>query len=92
MEKYILTENGSTQVNKKHKNASSSVYSYGVLGSATATITYKTSAGDHVPFTDGLLVIGDQIQIMHGVGVEIYVTVENASDTTAVEVMCAGID
>ena len=93
MHNFILTENGSTQINKGHKDARSAVYTSGTLGvAAVATISYKNAAGSYIPFTDGLLVIGDQIHVDHGIGVDIYVVLSNVDVTTSVEVMCAAVD
>jgi len=93
MENFILTGNGSTQINKKHKDARSAVYTSGTFGvEATAAITYKNKSGVHIPFVDGALIIGEQIPVSHGNGVDIYVTIENSDPGTSVEITCAGID
>ena len=92
MKRFLLTDNGNYHINRGFRDAKSAVYVSGTLGTATATLTYKNQAGLYIPFTDGLLVINDQLPVDHGVGVNIYVTVANADGTTAIDIMCAGVD
>lgn len=92
MQKFMLTADGDYLVNRKHKDSSSAIYTYGVLGAATAVLQYKDITGSFKPFKDGLLVIDDQTLLDHGSEVEVYVTVTGSDGSTAIGITCAGID
>lgn len=95
MERIILNANGDYLINGNHKYGRSAICLSGTAGSpttATATVGYKNYAGTFVPYTDGLLVLGDQIPLEHGSGVEVFVRVALANATTVFEILCSGVN
>jgi hypothetical protein len=79
-------------LNNKHKNANSGIYVSGIMGTATAKLVYPKTNGTYADFQDGTVTSGDQIQLKHGVGMQVFVEVAGANSSTDIEFKCAGID
>ena len=82
----LITANGSYALKpiKEAASGTSIVYVSGTLSTATATISYKDSEGTVVPYTDGVVVSGDQYKIEHGQGVDLFLVVASADGSTAI--------
>lgn len=52
----------------------------GSLGGGTAKVGYMTPEGVFIPLTDGVLVINEQVEVRHGVGVPIYIELTGSSN------------
>jgi len=92
MQTETIKLDGNYLINNKHKNARSAVYASGDFSTATANLEYRNSDGSYTSFIDGSIYSGDQLQVDHGIGVELYVTVSGSDASTHIEIKCAGVD
>ena len=90
--KNIITANGTYPINGSHNDSRSAIYISGALGTATAKFVYEKADGTSGDVIDGAILIGDQIKMEHGVGVSISILVTGANGSTAIDVVCGGID
>lgn len=88
----VITIDGNYHINKKHKDARSAVYASGTFGTAAVKLTYIDSSGLHIDYKEGVVLTGDQIQLEHGSGMEVYATVSGSNPSTKIEIKCAGVD
>lgn len=83
----IITKNGSHYLRPDSvgkSSGSSVVLVSGVMGTASATITYKNDDGDHIPLVDGIVIAPDEFFVEHGVGMAVFLTVTGADAATRI--------
>jgi hypothetical protein len=92
MKTVTAVANGFYHLNNKHKNANSAIYVSGIMGTAAAKLVYPKTDGTYADFQDGALTLGDQVQLKHGVGMQVYVEISGSNAATNIEFKCAGVD
>lgn len=66
------------------------VMASGTTGGATITLGYYDDYGTFTALLDGLLTLGEQYQVAHGMDTVIYANVAGASGTTAISLLVNG--
>ena len=72
-----ITVDGLYKVSKS--GGITSVLVAGSLGGGTASLGYTTGDGTFVPFTDGIVAIGEQYEIKHGGGIKAFIQLTGSS-------------
>jgi hypothetical protein len=83
---FIITANDNYELKTSIRTNKTLIYVSGTMGAATATVTYKDSAGAHQAFSNGTLTTGEEYEVTHGQYQEIYLTVVSADGSTAIEI------
>ena len=87
----VIKKNGNYALKplEETRSGTSIVYVSGDLGGAVAVISYKTLAGVIEPYVDGVVIIGEQYKVEHGIGVDLFLHVTGVSPTTVITTVTA---